>query len=230
MTDWRELRKDPAYVQGMQDACLASFKVFVRAAFRHIYRKEFLWSPHHDEIARALMRVWLGKERNLIINIPPRYSKTEMVCMFAAWSFAHNQRCEFLHLSYSDDLAVRNSDKIRQIIKSQWYSDVFGVAIDIDNDKKGEWRTEDGGIFKATATGGQVTGFGAGSTSERDESGKFVFSGCVLIDDPLKPADAHTIRRDHINNQLEESAKDTFWPTDHGVVRVIFDHKPMQAI
>ena len=36
--------------------------------------------------------------------------------------------------------------------------------------------------------------------------------------------------RDHINAQLEESAKDTFWPTDHGVVRVIFDHKPMQAI
>lgn len=204
---WKQLRNDPAYVQAACEECLKSFQLFCILVFKYVYRKEFVWSFHHDEIANALMRVWAGIDKNLVINIPPRYSKTEMICLFVAWSYAHNASCEFLHLSYSDDLAVRNSDKIRQIIKSDFYQDVFCVKIDKDNDKKGEWRTVAGGIFKATATGGQVTGFGAGSTVERDIKDQFVFSGCILIDDPLKPSDAHTVRREQINDHWDETIK-----------------------
>lgn len=204
---WRDFRDDQAYVEAMRDLCLNDFKIFCIYVFKFVYRKTFIWSEHHDEISKALMRVWLGMDQNLIINIPPRYSKTEMVCLFVAWTYSHNENCEYLHLSYSSDLAVRNSDKIRQIIKSAFYQDLFAVPIDRDNDKKSEWRTTDGGIFYATAAGGQITGFGAGSTDELDEDGEFRFSGCVLIDDPLKPKDAHTLHRERTNDNWDETIK-----------------------
>ena len=191
----------------MRDLCLGDFKIFCIYVFKFVYRKKFIWSEHHDEITRALMRVWLGIDQNLIINIPPRYSKTEMVCLFVAWTYIHNRSCEYLHLSYSSDLAVRNSDKIRQVIKSDFYQDLFAVPIDPDNDKKSEWRTTDGGIFYATSAGGQITGFGAGATDELDEEDRFIFSGCILIDDPLKPKDAHTLLRERTNDNWDETIK-----------------------
>ena len=203
---WRDLRADQSYVVEMQDACLNSFKLFCRAAFRHVYRKEFIWADHHDLIVKSLMDVWLGKEQNLVLNIPPRYSKTEMICLFSAWAYAHNSRCEFLHLSYSSKLATKNSDKIRTLMKSQWYQDCFCVAISQEVDSKGEWMTKDGGSFKADAAGGQVTGFGAGATNEFEDE-QYIFNGCILIDDPLKPSDAHTVERDKVNENWEETIK-----------------------
>lgn len=207
--NWREVRDDPATVEAVRELCMGSFRRFTELTFQYVYRKEFIWSAHHEDIANALMRVWLGITQNLIINIPPRYSKTEMVCLFAAWSYGMNSLCEFLHLSYSDSLATRNSDKIRQIVKSQFYQDIFGVEIDKSHDSRGEWHTEEGGIFYATATGGQVTGFGAGAANEfpDETNGDFMFSGAILIDDPLKPDDAHTVRREQINDRWEETIK-----------------------
>jgi predicted phage terminase large subunit-like protein len=194
-------------VAEMRDICLGSFKAFCILAFQHTYQKRFIWADHHNEILKALMRVWAGLDQNLIINIPPRYSKTEMMCLFAAWAYAHNPRCEFLHLSYSAKLATKNSDKVRTLMRSRWYQDCFGVELNSDIDSKGEWATKEGGIFKADSSGGQVTGFGAGATDEFDEDGNFVFSGCLLIDDPLKPSDAHTVEREKVNENWEETLK-----------------------
>ena len=207
LKDWKEESKDPALVAAMQEICLSSFKHFCLAVFEFVYRKTFIWSEHHDIIATHLMEVWTGQTRNLVINVAPRYSKSEMLTLFAAWTYAHNPRCEFLHLSYSDGLAETNSDKVRTIIKSKFYFDLFKVEIDKEYDSKGVWHTTEGGIFRATATGGQVTGFGAGSTVEFDEEGKYVFSGMVWIDDPLKPSDAHTTRRVQVNAHWDETIK-----------------------
>lgn len=207
LKDWKEESKDPAMVAAMQDICLSSFKHFCLAVFEFVYRKTFIWSEHHDIIATHLMEVWTGQTRNLVINVAPRYSKSEMLTLFAAWTYAHNPRCEFLHLSYSDGLAETNSDKVRTIIKSKFYFDLFKVEIDKEYDSKGVWHTTEGGIFRATATGGQVTGFGAGSTVEFDEEGKYTFSGMVWIDDPLKPSDAHTTRRVQVNTHWDETIK-----------------------
>jgi predicted phage terminase large subunit-like protein len=207
LKDWKTERKEPGMIQVMQEMCLNSFKMFCLAVFEFHYKKKFIWAEPHDKMNEALMRAWAGLDRNLIINVAPRYGKTSMLCLFAAWTYAHNARCEYLHLSYSDDLAVRNSDKIRTIIKSEFFRDLFGVEIDAENDRKGEWRTTAGGLFKATATGGQVTGFGAGATTEFDDHGRFVFSGALLIDDPLKPSDAHTTRREQVNTHWYETIK-----------------------
>jgi len=207
LKDWKVESKDPAMIIAMQEICLSSFKHFCLAVFEFVYRKTFIWEDPHDEIAKALMAVWTGQEKNLVINVAPRYGKTIMIVLFVAWTYAHNAKCEYLHLSYSDELAVSNSDKIRTIIKSTFFHDLFKVEVDPENDKKGEWRTTEGGLFKATATGGQVTGFGAGATAEFDEKGEYVYHGCILIDDPLKPSDAHTTRRDQVNAHWDETIK-----------------------
>lgn len=207
MRDWKEESKNPAVVAAMQELCLSSFKFFCLAVFEFVYRKKFIWEEPHEEISRALLEVWTGKQKNLVINVAPRYGKTQLLVLFVAWTYAHNPLCEYLHLSYSDELADKNSDQIRTLIKSKFFNDLFKVEIDSGNDKKGEWATTEGGIFRAAATGGQVTGFGAGATVEFDEQNRYVFSGCVWIDDPLKPADAHTTRRDQVNAHWEETIK-----------------------
>lgn len=136
--NWNLVRKDAAAVAACREMSLSSYRRFVELTFKYVYRKKFKWSKHHTKLARQLMKVWLGQTKNLIVNIPPRYSKTEMLMLFVAWSYGHNPRCEFLHLSYSDKLAVRNSDKVRQLMKSQFYYDMFGVEMNPNSDSKGE--------------------------------------------------------------------------------------------
>lgn len=201
-TNWNKLRADPAYVEATRELCQVSFRRFIELSFRFVYRKRFIWAQHHEEIAHELLLIWAGKEQNLILNVPPRYSKTEMLMLFVAWSYGHNPACEFLHLSYSDKLAIRNSDKVRQLMKSRFYQDIFDVEMDPLSDSKAEWRTMAGGVFYATATGGQVTGFGAGATDSTE------FSGAILIDDPLKPDDAYseTVRK-FINQRWDATIK-----------------------
>jgi predicted phage terminase large subunit-like protein len=201
-TNWTKASQDQAYVEVCQEMCRESFRRFVELSFRFVYRKRFRWSKHHTKISRELMLIWVGKQQNLVLNVPPRYSKTELLMLFVAWSYGHNPACEFLHLSYSDKLAIRNSDKVRQLMKSKFYQDMFHVEMDPASDSKGEWRTIAGGIFYATATGGQVTGFGAGST----EGGEF--AGAILIDDPLKPDDAYSeTKRGFINQRWDATIK-----------------------
>jgi predicted phage terminase large subunit-like protein len=209
MRQWHNERKDPAFIIATRDVCLESFKAFCILSFEFVYGKKFIWSNHHDVIAESLMRLWTGDPdwRNLLINLPPRYSKTEMFCLFIAWAYGHNPACENMHLSFADSLVRRNSLKIKTIIKSQFFMDLFVCRIDPEKDAIDEWRTVQGGLFYAASTGGQVTGTGAGSIDETDDNGRYKFCGMIWIDDPLKPKDAHTIRREQVNELWDETIK-----------------------
>lgn len=80
---------------------------FIRWMF--LQRKGYQWqrAAHHKLICDALMRVYRGETKRLIINVPPRYSKTELaVVNFIAWCFGRSPDCEFIHASYSSTLAV----------------------------------------------------------------------------------------------------------------------------
>ena len=58
---------------------LVSLKSYTRALFKAQYRRSFAISDHHIELFKALEAVVDGKIKRLIINMPPRYSKTEVV-------------------------------------------------------------------------------------------------------------------------------------------------------
>ena len=179
-----------------------SLKEYVAWYFQVMHGDKFIFSWHHDVIIEHLVDIYEGRRRNLIINIAPRYSKTEIVVKaFISWCFAVAPKCKFIHLSYSDDLALDNSSQIKEIVTSQEYQDIWPIELKTDSKSKKKWYTTDGGGVYATSTGGQITGFGAGGMSDS-------FEGAIVIDDPIKPTDAHseTIRgkiNDRFNNTIK---------------------------
>lgn len=159
-------------------------------------RKGFKWqrARHHQLICDALMRVFRGECKRLIINIPPRYSKTELaVVNFIAWAMGKVPDAEFIHTSYATPLAVNNSTMVRNLVQHEGYRAVFPDA-HLATDAGHHWKTTKGGVLYATGTGGTITGFGAG----KHRAG---FGGAIIIDDPHKADEAKsdTIRKSVID-------------------------------
>jgi len=183
------------------------FYQFVLWVFKVIYRRPFIENWHHKVLCNALMDIHAGKLKHTIFNIPPRYTKTEIVVkLFIAWSFAKNPYCEFMHLAYSDTLALDNSSAVKAIIESVEYQERWPVQFQKDSTAKKKWKTvvddKTAGEMGAMASGGQVTGFGAGKIGSKK------FSGALIVDDPIKPEDAgsDTIR-ESINKRFPETIK-----------------------
>lgn len=202
---------DVARLAVIKAKCEQDFTFFVRYFFKHLKGGKFKFSKHHYVICKALMDIFEGRTTHLIINMPPRYSKTEIaVKMFSAWCFVKNPKCEFIHLSYADGLALDNSDTIKELIKSNEFSTLWPhVRIKTNKDSKKAWGTEQGGVFYATSAGGPITGFGAGKVDDfTDDNG---FGGAIIIDDPLKPDDAHSDpKRNGVNRRWDETIKSRF--------------------
>lgn len=178
------------------------FRQFVRYCFYILNRVPWANNWHHDEITDALLKCHRHETQRLLINIPPRYSKTELaVVMFIAWSLAKNPRAQFIHLSYSDELALDNSARVKELILTEEFQALWPIRLSPDRQAKGLWRTVDGGGLKAGAAGGAVTGFGAGVTDDE-------FGGAIIIDDPLKPDDAESeTERTKVNRRLNGTIK-----------------------
>lgn len=149
---------------------LSSFEKYTRAMFKVQYKRSFIVAEHHAKIFQALQDVVDGKCNRLIINIAPRYGKTELVIKaFTSWCFALNPKCKFLHLSYSDMLVNDNSETIRNIMREELYTQLFPKsALAAEKGSSKRWKTKAGGEFYAVSTQGQVTGFGAGAVDSED--------------------------------------------------------------
>lgn len=198
--------------------CLSGTLNYTRYFFKARFGRKFVVNDHHVRICQALDDVIDGKIKKLIINIAPRYSKTELVVKnFISYGLAINPSAKFLHLSYSDDLANDNSEEVRDIVKSEEYKRVFPyVDIKRTSDAKKKWYTTEGGGMYATAAGGQVTGFGAGAVDEENDLSKELeefkpsskFAGALIIDDPVKPEDAISdTPREKVNQRFETTIR-----------------------
>lgn len=166
---------------------LAAEDLYFFARYMFKLRRGYNWiqAPHHKTICNALMRVYQGEIKRLIINVPPRYSKTELaVVNFAAWAMGKSPDAEFIHTSYSGTLAAQNSFQARELVQYDEYAHIFPkVEIRGDSNARNEWRTTEGGIFYATGALGTITGYGAGKI--RND-----FGGAIIIDDPHKADEA----------------------------------------
>ncbi len=157
-----------------------NFYFFVRWMFAQ--RRGFKWlqGAHHKLICEALMRVFAGATQNLIINIPPRYSKTELLENFIAWALGRVPDSEFIYTSYSGTLATNNSWHTKEIVAHPEYHRIFpDTMLRADSKARDHWRTSGGGVVYASGAEGTITGFGGGKM--RDGWG-----GAILIDDPHK--------------------------------------------
>ncbi len=204
-------------------ACKHSFLFFVRYFFKILYKRKWQQWEHLLIIAKALQDVAEGKVTRLIINVAPRYGKTELaVKLFIAWCLARNSAAKFIHLSYSDDLALDNSEAAKDLVTSAEFQQLFSVKIKNDSQAKKKWYTDQGGGVYATSAGGQITGFGAGSVELEEEEvrdiasmaqfldtdGNELFGGAIIIDDPNKPDDADSeLLRNRVNERYDSTIK-----------------------
>jgi predicted phage terminase large subunit-like protein len=184
----QQKRREKVKLGVARKRCEKSHLDFTRYFFKQRQGIKFRINWHHILIARELEKVIKGETENLVINVPPGSSKTELaVINFIARGLALNPRARFLHLSGSDQLALLNSETARDIVTSDHYQAFWPLKIADDADSKKRWNIEingqkAGGVY-AVALGGQVTGFRAGHMAEG-------FQGAVIIDDPIKPEDA----------------------------------------
>ena len=181
----------------IKQKCEGSLLFFTRYIFKENTGKKFQVAEFHETLADTLHKVHKGEIKRLIINIPPRYGKTELaVKMYIAWSLAKNPAAKFIHLSYSDSLALDNSSMTKEYINSDAFGRLWDIKLKKDSQSQKKWYTTEGGGVYATSSGGAITGFGAGS------------GGAIIIDDPLKPDDALSdVRRSFINNRYNTTIR-----------------------
>ena len=177
------------------------FYFFTRYMFKERRGYNWLKASHHQTICDALTRVFDGECKRLIVNIPPRYSKTEIaVINFMAWALGKAPDAEFIHTSYSGRLAANNARQARELVQSDQYRHIFPeTQLRKDSSARDEWRTTAGGCVYAVGAGGTITGYGAG----KHRPG---FGGCILIDDPHKADEA---RSDVMRNNVLEWFQNT---------------------
>ena len=183
--------------------CENSLLFYARYIYKEVHGKNFIVSNHFIVIAEYLTKVFNLEIIRLIINIPPRYGKTELaIKIFVSWCIAKISTSKFIHLSYSDALALDNSSQTKEYIQSDAFQRLWGMELKRDAQSKGKWFNEFGGGMYATSSGGAITGFGAGSTTLGG------FGGAIIIDDPLKPDDAFSdVKRASVNERYNNTIR-----------------------
>jgi len=127
---------------------------------------------HHRLLADALERVERGELKRLIVNMPPRHGKSELVSVnFPAWCMGRNKDRSIMAASYSAALATDFGRKVRNIMDLAEYKILFDTRLAEDAQAKGAWATNGRGEYNALGVGGAATGKGA---------------GILIIDDPVK--------------------------------------------
>ena len=125
--------------------------------------KEFKGGWHIDAICEHLTYVSLGDIDDLVINIPPRHTKSTVVAvMWPAWEWTWNPSVQWLFATYASSLTLRDSVKCRRLIQSPWYQDRFGDCFQLSSDlnQKGRFDNSFYGYRLATSVGGTATGEG----------------------------------------------------------------------
>jgi predicted phage terminase large subunit-like protein len=131
--------------------------------FVHKVWPNFINGAHHVRMARAFERVASGKCKRLIINMPPRHTKSEFASyLLPAWFLGKYPGKKVIQTSHTAELAVGFGRKVRNLVDSEVYGQIFpGVALQSDSKAAGRWNTNAGGDYFAIGVGGAVTGKGA---------------------------------------------------------------------
>jgi predicted phage terminase large subunit-like protein len=149
---------DELNTRKLRERAADDFMVFVNEMWPN-----FIHGRHHEKMARAFERVANGECKRLIINMPPRHTKSEFASyLLPSWFFGKNPGKKIIQTSHTAELAVGFGRKVRNLVDSANYKRIF-PALDLQSDSKaaGRWNTNFGGEYFAIGIGGAVTGKGA---------------------------------------------------------------------
>lgn len=158
--DLRSLFKslDETVTVGEKEIAQDDFMAFVNKVWPN-----FIHGDHHEKMARAFEKVARGELKRLIINMPPRHTKSEFASyLLPAWFLGKFPEKKVIQTSHTAELAVGFGRKVRNLVDSDVYKTVFpGVGLQADSKAAGRWATNKGGDYFAIGIGGAVTGKGA---------------------------------------------------------------------
>jgi predicted phage terminase large subunit-like protein len=148
------------------------FLLFVKSVW-----PEFIAGNHHKIIAKKFEAIATKKIKRLIVNMPPRHTKSEFASfLFPAWMMGREPRLKIIQTSHTAELAQRFGRKVRNLIDTQDYQTIFpGMELSADSKAAGRWETNQGGEYFSAGVGGAITGRGA---------------DLLIIDDPHSEQDA----------------------------------------
>jgi predicted phage terminase large subunit-like protein len=134
------------------------FLPFVKAVW-----PTFIGGRHHERMAAAFERVARGECKRLIINMPPRHTKSEFASyLLPAWFLGKFPHKKVIQTAHTAELSVGFGRKVRNLVDSDVYRSIFpSLSLSADSKAAGRWNTSKGGDYFAIGVGGAVTGKGA---------------------------------------------------------------------
>ena len=137
---------------------------------------DFIEGAHHRVIAQKFNDLANKKINRLIVNMPPRHTKSEFASfLLPAWMVGRNPKLKIIQATHTGELAVRFGRKAKTLIDSEEYAKIFETRLREDSQAAGRWETAQGGEYFAAGVGGAITGRGA---------------DLLIIDDPHSEQDA----------------------------------------
>jgi len=153
--------------------CEKKFIPFVK----HVW-PEFIDGAHHRQIAEKFEKIASGEIKRLIVNMPPRHTKSEFASyLFPAWMIGRNPKLKIIQTSHNTELATRFGRKMKNLVDDSLFQQIFDVKIATDSKASGRWETNHGGEYYAAGVGGAITGRGA---------------DLLIIDDPHTEQDVNS--------------------------------------
>jgi predicted phage terminase large subunit-like protein len=166
---WR--LKELAEKKYKQEKIKSDFMAFVKEMW-----PEFIEGRHHQEIAKKFNDIANGKIKRLIINMPPRHTKSEFASfLLPSWMVGRKPDLKIIQTTHTTELAIRFGRKAKTLMDSPEYKKVFDTRLREDSQAAGKWETEQGGEYYAAGVGSAITGRGA---------------DLLIIDDPHSEQDA----------------------------------------
>ena len=158
-----------------RDSCRDSFMEYIR----HIW-PSFIEGEHHRLIADKLTRVAKGELKRLIVNMPPRHTKSEFASIyFPSWMMGLKPDLKIMQTTHTADLSINFGRKVRNLMDTDEYKGIFPEAsLAADSKSAGKWQTGGGGEYFAAGVGGAIAGRGA---------------DLLIIDDPHSEQDAMSL-------------------------------------
>jgi len=155
-----------------QEATQKDFLTFVKSVW-----PDFIEGHHHRIYAEKLNRVAKGELKRLIVNMPPRHTKSEFAShLFPAFFMGRHPKAKLIQTTHTGELSIRFGRKTKNLLESDEYAKVFpGVHLAADSKAAGRWESNHGGEYFAAGVGGAITGRGA---------------DLLVIDDPHSEQDA----------------------------------------
>ena len=155
----------------IQNKAKSDFLSFVKCVW-----PEFVEGAHHRHIADKFNKLATGEITRLIVNMPPRHTKSEFASyLLPAWMVGRHPKLKIIQATHTGELAIRFGRKAKNLIDSEEYAKIFKTTLQEDSKAAGRWETAQGGEYFAAGVGGAITGRGA---------------DLLIIDDPHSEQDA----------------------------------------